>query len=170
MYTYTQTLQSIFYITHIIVNIICPIQWISLVLFFKLKFEDTYKHSFFQTRKLLHNIILIIFSIFCVITFGLDAIYKSISHWYPICSSNRFKIATDWSWTVLGFFGFIWCLFVLILFSINLRKFVKLTLNNNQTMSFDINNYLQFFIVKQTNLMVITLVTVLVSNTQIIWW
>eukprot|EP01084_Bolivina_argentea_P013265 24858_1 len=140
--------------------------WISIGFFSKLKLQQTFKHKYFEINKSFLNILFIIYSISLLI----NRMFHSTYNYFSYINKNSTENSENMFIAMLGsiitnmiYFG---C--ILFLFNIKLDKFISLTINNNYSLSLELNNKLKYVIVKQTNLISIIFASVLVRTSYYI--
>eukprot|EP01084_Bolivina_argentea_P047330 87199_1 len=106
--------------------------------YLKIKLEDTYKDKFFAINRRIINISFIVYSLSIIFhqSIAVDHLIVAVDCYH--CDKIE-DIATI-QWTIVSI---TYCSIFITLFYKKLHKFLSLTINNNKTLSFDLNDRLQ---------------------------
>eukprot|EP01084_Bolivina_argentea_P123352 218591_1 len=135
------------------------LNFIFVAYFITIKLEDAFKDTFLSIKKRTIYICFAIYAvIMCINWWGMFYLVFVFSHWYPKLALEPYQTLLAITNGAYSFTSEIYFILILVIFNWKLFKFVRLTMNNNEVLSLEINNRFKNFIIKQTNL--ISIITI----------
>eukprot|EP01084_Bolivina_argentea_P298001 513465_1 len=130
--------------------------------FWKLMYEETYKHSFFKLNKLYSNVSFIIYTIFTCIPHLFYILVYALGY-------KKYSKHLSLSILFLSVLLLLYSIQILILFKMKLRKFRSLINKNDAALSHNVNKRFTDFVSKQSKLIIIIIVILIDTVIFALW-